>query len=67
MGDKNDEVFSERETVSVPEIVRGTSLDYDEVGDVLYGGSYMMDDKAEVEEFLGLSMTEVQLFVGESE
>lgn len=62
--EKNDEVFTEREVVSIHEIVENTSLDYEAVSDVLYGGSYYMGDQEEIEEFLGLDMTEVRMFFG---
>lgn len=62
------DVFTEREVVSVPEIAEGTGLDIEEVADVLYGGSYMVEDKEEIKDFLGVdSLVDVKMYFGTDE
>lgn len=64
---KNDEAFTEREVVSLPEIANNTSLSIGEARDVLLGGSYMMDDKEELEEYLGMEVREITTYFGSKE
>jgi len=61
---KKDEAFTTREVVSLTEIADNTSLSIEEARDVLLGGSYMMDDKAELEEYLGMDMKDITTYFG---
>jgi hypothetical protein len=61
---KKNDVFREREVVSLTEIASETSLSIGEARDVLVGGSYMMDDKEELEEYLGMSVGDISVYFG---
>lgn len=67
MSDKNDEVFTERDVVSLVDIATNTELSVGEARDVLLGGSYMMDDKDVVEDYLGMDVADVSVYFGPKE
>lgn len=67
MSDKNEEVFTERDVVSLVDIATNTELSIGEARDVLLGGSYMMDDKEVVEEYLGMDVADVTVYFGPKE
>lgn len=67
MSQKNEDAFTERDVVSLTEIATETSLSIGEARDVLLGGSYMMDDKAELEEYLGMDVADISVYFGPKE